>query len=119
MKRDMDLVRKILMKLENAHYNMSDIDLKIEGYNREEVSYHIMLLSEAGLIEARNNSSYSKSEWRPIRLTWEGHEFVEASRDEDRWIKAKQIIKERGGGVAFEVVKMILMNLMKESLPGS
>ncbi len=114
----MDLVRRILLEIENAHYNMSGIDLEVEGYNREVVSYHIMLLYEAGLIEAIDDSSFSKSEWVPTRLTWEGHEFVEASRDEDRWAKAKQVIKERGGGMAFDVIKTLLINLMKESMLG-
>ena len=56
-----------------------------------------MLLAEAGLIEATNVSSFDGPDWKAKRLTWSGHEFLEASRDQNRWQKALTLIKERGG----------------------
>jgi hypothetical protein len=42
-------------------------------------------------------------------LTWEGHEFLEASRNENVWNKVKAIIKDKGLGLIFEVIKGLLL----------
>lgn len=56
MKRDMDLFRRILLQLEASPEatGHSRIDLDIEDRDPTEVSYHVQLLKEAGLIEAVN-----------------------------------------------------------------
>ena len=49
-----------------------------------------MLLNEARLVKAVNfSTTYGDSNWVPLRLTWEGHDFLDAARNEDRWKKAK------------------------------
>ena len=50
----------------------------------------------------------------PQRLTWQGHQFLNACRDESRWAKAKTIFKDVGG-VSFDVAKDILVQLMLKS----
>ena len=35
------------------------------------------------------------------RLTWQGHEFLDAARNEDRWNQAKKTISEKGGSLTF------------------
>ena len=62
MKRDMDLVRSILLAIEANQNDPFDwIDLDIPGRSPWEVAYHIMILAEAGLIEAQDLSSMSMS----------------------------------------------------------
>ena len=57
MKRDMDLIREILLKIEDyPGSDMGDIP-KIEGYSEAEIYYHVWLLYDAGLIEAYNASA--------------------------------------------------------------
>ena len=51
MKRDMDLARTILFAVERAPSYRTKLTLDIPSYDREQISYHILLLSEAGLIE--------------------------------------------------------------------
>ena len=50
MKRDMDLVRKILLEIEEQYVSSSIIDLKIEGYDSETIAYHCKILYEAGYV---------------------------------------------------------------------
>lgn len=120
MKRDMDLVRKIMFKLEELpSYDLGAVELEIEGHSPNEVSYHVMLLDEAGLLEAQDFSTFSGPDWRPKRLTWTGHEFIEASRDQGRWEKAKNIMKEKSGGITFDVLNTLLIQLMKSAVLGS
>ena len=116
MKRDMDLVRKILLELEDIPYELGGFDLELEGYSPDQISYHVMLLNEAELIEANDLSTFGGPKWTPKRLTWAGHEFIEASRDESRWEKAKNIMKEKGSGMAFDVLRSVLIQLMTKAV---
>jgi len=47
MKRDMDLVRQILLAIENLESVDQPVDLNFDDHTSEEVSYHVMLLDEA------------------------------------------------------------------------
>lgn len=119
MKRDMDLVRKILFKLEEKDDPAEWIPPEAIGeYLPEQVSYHIMLLEEAGLIEARDISSTNQYNWAAMNLTWDGHEFLEASRNESIWNKAKALFGEKGAGLTFEVLKELLIKLTREHVLG-
>jgi len=52
MKRDMDLARQILFEIEKLPHGYDVIfQPEIEGHSFEAVSYHIMLLTQAGYIE--------------------------------------------------------------------
>lgn len=54
--------------------------------------------------------------WRVHALTWQGHEFVEGSRNETMWIKAKSTINEKGIGMAFDTMKAMLIALGKQAI---
>src|SRR5215210_7825390 len=116
MKRDMDLIRKILLATEEIPFLGSGpvFEPEIEGYSLEEISYHVKLLHEAGYVQAFGGDTY----WAVNSLTWQGHEFLEASKDDTRWNKAKSIMKDKGGGMVFDVFKQLLITLMKEGVFG-
>jgi hypothetical protein len=115
MKRDMELARLILMRIETQENYRDNISCEFEGYTEEQVHYHIMLLSEAGLVVAINASSMQDIQWIPQRLTWQGHEFLDSARDNTIWSKAKEIMA-RTGGFAFEVAKPLLVELLKQQI---
>lgn len=50
MKRDMELVRKILFKIEKTVGNVAEYDLSMEGYSMEQIVYHCVVLEEGGYI---------------------------------------------------------------------
>lgn len=121
MKRDMDLARSIMLALEESPGpDLVDtyIEVYVKGHTPEEISYHVMLLHEAGLIKALDASSFGIDNWKPERLTWEGHEFLESSRDEGIWKKAKKIMVEKAGGITFEALKQVLIQLAKDAVSG-
>jgi DNA-binding transcriptional ArsR family regulator len=115
MKRDMELARLILMRIEAQENYRDNISCEFEGYAEEQVHHHIMLLSEAGLVVAINVSSMQDIQWIPQRLTWQGHEFLDSARDNTIWSKAKEIMA-RTGGFAFEVAKPLLVELLKQQI---
>jgi hypothetical protein len=88
MKRDWDTIREILARLEEKDGNKSVLRLSDFADERaNEISYHVELMIEAGLI----NGSMSKEIGPPVhrfnivRLTWNGHEFLDAIRSDTVW----------------------------------
>jgi hypothetical protein len=120
MKRDMDLIRLILLAIE-AHPkpSMWNVPLKIPEHEEPEVCYHVKLLEEAGLVEAHiNMRGGGVLECNVNSLTWAGHEFLEACRDNSRWEKVNRLVKEKTGSLSFEVLKSVLIQAMLSSMSG-
>jgi hypothetical protein len=46
-------------------------------------------------------------------LTWQGHEFAEAARDETRWKKAMGMVADKGGSITLAVLQQLLISLMR------
>ena len=82
MKRDMALVREILLKVEALPFHGRFHDVEIKGHSDEDINYHIMLLDEAGFIEAEDLTNTSGVCWKPKRLTYHGHESLDAARSD-------------------------------------
>ncbi len=99
MKRDLDLVRKILMACEADEHGYAPHPLLVEGYDGDKVGFHVHLMIEAGLINGHDVTHMGSlsSTGMAGSLTWEGYEFLEASRDEERWQKTKAAAKSVGG----------------------
>lgn len=112
MRRDPDLCRALLLALEDDPKLSGSKNYTVEGFSEEEISYHVKLLHEAGFIEARDASTMNSFKWYPLRLTWQGHEFLDAARDDTRWEKAKDIVKDKTGALSFEVIKEVLLKLV-------
>ncbi|MFZ1128912.1 DUF2513 domain-containing protein [Methanoregula sp.] len=117
MKRDMDLVRKILLAMEANPQGFFNEMPAIEGYSSDQVGYHVYLMMQAGLVEGSDVTTLGSEspEAIPSCLTWQGHDFLDASRDDNRWTTAKEIFRQ-AGGVSFEVAKEVLAKLMMTSV---
>ena len=115
MHRDLDLLRKIVLAIEDAPGGWAPRRLEVDGYTRSQISYHAHLLVDAGLAEGRD-VTHQQSEGPEAlitSLTWSGHEFAEAARDESRWNKALGVVQEKGGAVTMGVLTQLLISLMK------
>lgn len=106
--------REILFEMERRSWANRAEPLNIDGYTAEQLHYHVKILAEAGLIDAADASHMQGIQWLPLSLTWHGHEFLDASRDKERWMKAKFII-ERVRGMTFEVLTTVLSKLATEA----
>lgn len=117
MKRDPDLIREILDYIEKNHDGVNYLTAKginIKDYDQVKISYHISLLHDAGLIIGKNTSSFrSPPFWIIARLTNEGHDFLEAARNDTAWKKVKDTMVEAGGFV-LELAKPLLIKQLGE-----
>jgi hypothetical protein len=130
MKRDLDLLRWLLMEVEACEggypvvltrgiYGGSHCPLVIGERKFTEVCEHALLLGDENLAEVRSlGRSFEGPEGVAIdRLTMNGHDFLDAARDETRWHKAMKIVDEKGGNaVTIGVLVQLLSTLMKQAL---
>jgi hypothetical protein len=112
MKRDMDLVREILIVCAGHEHGRAPHNLAIEGYSEEQIGHHVYLMMQAGLVTAAETTTRGHQSPQAIlvSMTWDGHEFLEASRDEGLWSKAKQAAAS-SGGMVLDVLKAVLIGL--------
>jgi hypothetical protein len=82
MKLDMKLIREILAEIETAESGCITID-------RDQSSpthlYHIFIMVEGGLLHGDPLPSQAGPipyGWGNLRMTWSGHKFIDAARDE-------------------------------------
>ena len=109
MKRDMDLVRSILLQVEAATEETGAGELDFCGHTADEVHYHIELMQQRGLVDARIVRDMRGSVVRAdvIGLTWDGQDFLDAMRDDRVWSRAKKAIAESVGSTTFDVIKQV------------
>lgn len=118
MKRDMDLVRSIVLAIEAAPTGHAPHPLAIEGHTGEEIGYHVHIMIQAGLLRGADVTTMGDTNPQAIAasLTWAGHEFVDAARDDKRWSRAKELAVTKAGSVTIEVLTKILTSLMASAL---
>ena len=118
MKRDMELIRKILFFLEERPFLKAETTLPIEGYERIIVMYHILLLAQAGLVdfEPEQTKSGRIIKAHVIGLNWKGHEFLDTVRSDKIWKKLIKYAKDKGGSLPFDLLKTLGTELLKKSI---
>lgn len=121
MKRDMELVRKILFKIEEDYISTAIINLQIEGCDMETIAYHCDILSEAGLISSYNPrySSDGIYFFTVGHLTWDGHDLLDKIRSETIWNKVKTTIKRKGLPMILDTIKSIASTIISAMTEGA
>ena len=98
MKRDLDLIRKILLKIEsrdNPRGIRDSMGIKIQGYSTALTNYHVGLVIDAGWVTGTSLNTLESSSkfYFNLNLTNAGHEFLDKARNNTVW----QNIKEKLG----------------------
>ncbi len=119
MKRDMDLIRGILQKLESCDdpYGLDELP-DIEGYKPEQVSYHVKLLWDAGLLTAEplDEAGVAYTDFMNLNLTWTGQDFLAVAGNETLWRKAKEKVIKPGTSFTFDLLVEWLKAKAKEQI---
>lgn len=137
MKRDMDLCREILRALEEFNEHTVELKTVVAAVDKPmDVCYHhCHILFEAGLLDERKkeltqklpNPGYSAprgqfdetkayttvstGKWIAYSLTWQGHEFLDQSRNPQHWERAKDLARSSGTW-SFSVIVDILKTIV-------
>jgi hypothetical protein len=105
MRREKDLIQKLLVKLEGIPaqpgdmfvFNGSEPELAIEGYSSDQVEYHLSLLKSEGYIDSPGSQPMLGVTFRS--LTARGHDVVDqyretkAAQESQRWISAAEAVR--------------------------
>lgn len=119
MKRDFDLVRKLLLHFEARDSWHLERNPQIEGYDDYVIGYHLRLMYDGGFLRAeviKSSISDRIIEVQPFELTWKGHEFLDTVRDDAVWSKIRGVIAEKGGSLAFAVIQRLAAQLATTQL---
>lgn len=116
MKRDMDLIREILLQTEQ-HENGYAPDLEIDGYTSAQIGYHQFLIIDAGLAEGADVTHRGSEGPMGVitHLTSAGHDFLDAARSKTVWQQAKDAV-DPIGGASIQVWTAILTDLVRRNL---
>ncbi|MGY3717177.1 DUF2513 domain-containing protein [Sutcliffiella cohnii] len=124
MKRDMEIVRALLLEIEEFD-NGQPFELhpgEENPYTEEQFYYHIKLLIDSGLVNGEFSNYMGGPPGVFIKgISWEGHDFLDAARDEIVWSKASQVAEGRGSKLKelpFELIKALLIETGKKMLFG-
>lgn len=118
MKRDMDLVRKLVLALEDHPAGYAPPDVQITGYTEDQIGYHLYIMMQAGLIVGVDVTTHGSTSPQVLAtsLTWAGHEFADAARDSGRWNTAVELIRDKAGSATLEVLMKLLTRLISSSV---
>jgi hypothetical protein len=114
MRRDLELTRLILLEVEG------EMPVDLSSYSDDELNFHKALIKEAGLAEGVVSYSTAKDA-RPdmpdlailMRLTSDGHDFIDKAKNETIWAKAKETIQEKGATLSIEAMKIALSEVVR------
>ena len=121
MRRDMTLIRELLLKLEGlpeapggVHQLVAgENEMVVEGYSTAQVDYHLRLIEEAGFL--RTFSSGLDGRILFDRLTWDGHDFVDSVRSPEVWARTKKGA-EAVGGITLDLLKDLAKGFIRKQL---
>lgn len=104
MKRDWDLIRALLVKIESLGVGQTFTPQAFDGHGSDEVTYHIHLMGQAGLIDWTHHSWDGESVVIARSLTLAGHDLLDIIRDGEIWVTRKAQLKHQLGAVSYEAL---------------
>lgn len=121
MRRDMDLIRAIMLKLEEMPVAQGTAEvltpgesaMAFDGYSPEQIAYHLNLITEAGLLVHHGRMSDGSIVFE--RLSVAGHDFVDAVRSSEVWAKTKKGA-EAAGGFTVDLLKDLAKGFIKKQI---
>ena len=108
MKRDNELLRSLLIEVEEHPHDYVAIASDLSDIEAMRRHYHAELLCDAGLMREVGRDVF--------RLTHAGHDFIEAARNEGIWQKTMDTVATAGGNATLGIVKEILLCFLKEQI---
>ena len=117
MKRDFDLIRKILLYVEEEQKDYVEVINNFEGCDNITLMHHCDLLLERNLLNGTvTRVNTGEGHFVCKGLTWEGHDYLAMIKNDTTWNKIKKIVKEKGEYLTIEIISRIATNLIENKL---
>ena len=108
MKRDLDLVRSILMYVANADDEVDADDMATERWPIETVAYHVRLMAHHGLVDVSwdaRDMNGNTIELTVAGITWDGQDYLDSIREPKVWGRVKKTLAGTVGSTTLDVVR--------------
>ena len=128
MKIDQNYLKGLLEAFQAAEHPTTDIDqLKAQGFDYEEdrFIFHLQILNDENLVEGENSYHLGMKKgadghvcWSlvPLRLTAQGHSFIEALQNDDVWTSIKSGFKNASIETLVNVSKNLMEGFLKKKI---
>lgn len=133
MKRDWDLIRKLLTDIEEGRDVLAEIpteprladqtseeyEQQLQEFNTAEgrIAGHLELLIDCNFVEglhvSRTSGGFSFSVAYP-RLTMAGHDLLDTMRSSTVWESIKSLAKKKGVELTFDAIKLLGSAVLKQ-----
>lgn len=114
MKRDWDHIRRLLLAIEALPTEDSTFTSNDAADIPAEVAaYHMRLMIEGGLINGGCRDSFAgKPYCHASRLTWQGHELLDAMRRDTAWYRIKSLAQDKGLDLSLTAILALAKQLL-------
>ncbi len=119
MKRDLDFIREILLKIEDSDDMVYPEALVSDKHPLSDVTHHLKLLADADYIEVLDVTTLSGEYFIVQRITMAGYDYIDNIRSDKIWNKVKDKLTKVSGGAtsaALDVVKAVATTLITQAL---
>lgn len=96
MKRDMEVVRKILVIIAESEKKNFDERINIPGVTRDEVEYHLEIMRDANILKGNLAYGDNRLIYHSLSLSWHGNDFYETFQSDGRWEGFKEWLSNKG-----------------------
>jgi hypothetical protein len=114
-KRDLERMREILLHLEGQDSDDGWIWTRSDEFYRASDDHQIELMKQAGFLESGDRTKSSLVTDR-LRITFSGHDYIDAIRNEGIWAETKNAVVETGGSATVEIVKSLAVGFLKKKI---
>ncbi|RFT34616.1 hypothetical protein CG401_02150 [Bifidobacteriaceae bacterium NR019] len=119
MRRNMDLVREILIEASKSDKEVraSDIAEKSSKYSLEEIIYNIRIMGEGNLINVYiDEREVGVVDAYVMDLTWHGNEFLDSISSNEIWEKIKNNFSDKIINIPFDILTSLAKLYLKNKL---
>jgi hypothetical protein len=121
MKRDMDIVREMLLKLEAWPMRMGDVVMMqpehlaevLPDHDLATINQHMNLIRQAGFIDTGGSGPAFGFAFKG--LSWDGCEFLDSVRDPKIWRETKAAAL-KAGGVGLTLMAKLAIEMGKQEI---
>ncbi len=119
MKRDLDLLSRVLLAVEAAPSLQGGwTPLEFEEVDSVTLAHHVLLLRDAGLLEAVDLSDHDGIDWQPSRLTNAGHHYLDELREKGTRKFLRSLGDEAKKASLPELTRVVLKALLARVMSG-
>ena len=123
MKRNMDLIRDLLLRIEAQHIPVGSAlllafdrpPLMAPGERVDDIAYAMRMIEDAGFLDLTPSQPAVGVAFRG--MSWRGHDFLDSVRDPKIWQETKDAASKAGGftmGLLADLAKGLIKTQIKK-----